>query len=97
MLAEVPLADLSLGYSPLHNVRSGSQYPAAPAMTAEWDDRVVPAHSSKFAASLQHAQHDGHLQLIRIERRSARGSGASIQQKIGISADRLAFLDAHIG
>jgi prolyl oligopeptidase len=86
-----------LGYSPLHNVRSGSKYPATLVMTAERDDRVVPAHSYKFAAALQHAQPDGPPQLIRIERRAGHGSGASLQQRIDMSADRLAFLDAHVG
>ncbi len=86
-----------LGYSPLQNVRSGSRYPATLVMTAERDDRVVPAHSYKFAAALQHAQPDGPPQLIRIERRAGHGSGASIQQRIDMSADRLAFLDAHVG
>jgi prolyl oligopeptidase len=65
-------------------------------MTAERDDRVVPAHSYKFAAALQHAQPQGPPLLIRIERRAGHGSGASLQQRIDMSADRLAFLDAHL-
>ena len=85
------------GYSPLHNVRSGVDYPATLIMTAERDDRVVPAHSYKFAATLQHANPEGAPMLIRIERRAGHGAGTSIQQRIGMSADRLAFLDAHIG
>lgn len=86
-----------LGYSPLHSVRSGSGYPATLVMTAERDDRVVPAHSYKFAATLQHAQPQGPPLLIRIERRAGHGSGASLQQRIEMSADRLAFFDEHIG
>jgi prolyl oligopeptidase len=84
------------GYSPLHNVRAGANYPATLVMTAERDDRVVPAHSYKFAAALQHAQPQGPPLLIRIERRAGHGSGASLQQRIDMSADRLAFLDAHL-
>jgi len=84
------------GYSPLHNVRAGANYPATLVMTAERDDRVVPAHSYKFAAALQHAQPQGPPLLIRIERRAGHGCGASLQQRIDMSADRLAFLDAHL-
>lgn len=86
-----------LGYSPLHNVRAGMNYPATLVMTAERDDRVVPAHSYKFTAALQHAQPQGSPLLIRIERRAGHGSGASLQQRVDMSADRLAFLDEHIG
>ena len=83
------------GYSPLHNVRPGQSYPATLIMTAERDDRVVPAHSYKFAATLQHADPTGNPLLIRIQRRAGHGAGASLRQRIEASADRLAFLDAH--
>ena len=85
------------GYSPLHNVRAGVDYPPTLIMTAERDDRVVPAHSFKFAATLQHANPSGEPMLIRIERQGGHGAGASIEQAVSRSADRLAFLDAFIG
>ena len=85
------------GYSPLHNVRADIDYPPTLVMTAERDDRVVPAHSFKFAATLQHAHPSGEPMLIRIERQGGHGAGASIEQAVSRSADRLAFLDAFIG
>jgi prolyl oligopeptidase len=86
-----------LGYSPLHNVKTDVDYPATLIMTAERDDRVVPAHSFKFAATLQHANPDGEPMLIRIERQGGHGAGASLEQAVSRSADRLAFLDAYVG
>jgi len=86
-----------LGYSPLHNVKTGVDYPATLVMTADRDDRVVPAHSFKFAATLQHANPDGEPMLIRIERQGGHGAGASLEQAVSRSADRLAFLDAYVG
>lgn len=85
------------GYSPLHNVRADVDYPPTLLMTAERDDRVVPAHSFKFAATLQHANPTGNPMLIRIERQGGHGAGASLEQAVSRSADRLAFLDAFIG
>jgi prolyl oligopeptidase len=85
------------GYSPLHNVRAGVDYPPTLVMTAARDDRVVPAHSFKFAATLQHANPDGEPMLIRIETQAGHGAGSSLQQRIDRSADRLAFMDAHVG
>ncbi len=89
--------DYLLGYSPLHNVRSGVDYPPTLITTAERDDRVVPAHSFKFAATLQYANPDGAPMLIRISRQAGHGAGASLEQAVALSADRLAFLDAYIG
>ena len=86
-----------LGYSPLHTVRAGVDYPATLVMTAARDDRVVPAHSFKFAATLQHANPDGEPMLIRIETQAGHGAGSSLQQRIDRSTDRLAFMDAHAG
>lgn len=86
-----------LGYSPLHNVEPDVDYPPTLIMTAERDDRVVPAHSFKFAATLQHAQPTGEPLLIRIERQGGHGAGASLEQAVSRSADRLSFLDAFIG
>ena len=86
-----------LGYSPLHTVRTGVDYPATLVMTAARDDRVVPAHSFKFAATLQHANPDGAPMLIRIETQAGHGAGSSLQQRIERSTGRLAFMDAHAG
>lgn len=86
-----------LGYSPLHTVRAGVDYPATLVMTAARDDRVVPAHSFKFTATLQHANPDGEPMLIRIETQAGHGAGSSLQQRIDRSTDRLAFMDAHAG
>ena len=81
----------------MHNVKTDVDYPATLIMTAERDDRVVPAHSFKFAATLQHANPDGEPMLIRIERQGGHGAGASLEQAVSRSADRLAFLDAYVG
>ncbi|MFM8896253.1 MAG: prolyl oligopeptidase family serine peptidase, partial [Actinomycetales bacterium] len=86
-----------LAYSPVHNVRSGLRYPATMITTAESDDRVVPAHSYKFAAALQQANAGTGPILIRIERGAGHGAGASRAQSISQYADFLAFLDANLG
>jgi len=86
-----------LAYSPLHRLRPGVSYPATLITTAESDDRVVPAHSYKFAAALQTDNASTRPALIRIERGAGHGSGASREQVIGQVADRLAFLDANLG
>lgn len=86
-----------LAYSPVHNVRPGVRYPATLITTAESDDRVVPAHSYKFAAALQADNAGKGPILIRIERGAGHGSGASRDQQIAQIADRLAFIDANIG
>lgn len=90
-----------LGYSPVQNLRPGTSYPATMVMTADTDDRVVPAHSYKFAATLQHDNANTRPMLIRITMGAGHGGGSSgggsVQQDISASADRLAFLDAQIG
>ncbi len=79
-------------YSPLHNLRSGVSYPATLVTTADHDDRVVPAHSFKFAARLQ-ATHEGDAPvLIRIATRAGHGSGKPTAMRIEEAADKLAFL-----
>lgn len=81
-----------LGYSPLHNLRQGVSYPATLITTGDHDDRVVPAHSFKFAAGLQWAQ-SGHAPvLIRIETRAGHGAGKPTAMLIAEAADRWAFL-----
>jgi prolyl oligopeptidase len=79
-------------YSPLHNVRDGAQYPATLITTADHDDRVVPAHSFKFAAALQHAQAGPAPILIRIETRAGHGPGKPTAMQIEQTADEWAFL-----
>lgn len=79
-------------YSPLHNLQPGTRYPATLVTTADHDDRVVPAHSFKFAAALQAAQvADGPPVLIRIETSGGHGAGRPIAKVIQEEADSLAF------
>lgn len=85
-----------LAYSPLHNLRPGTRYPATLITTADHDDRVVPAHSFKFAAALQAAQAGPAPVLIRIEQRAGHGSGRPTHQLIEEAADRWAFLLANL-
>ncbi len=81
-----------LKYSPLHNIKKGTHYPATLITTADHDDRVVPGHSFKFAAALQHAQGGPEPVLIRIETRAGHGAGTPVSKRIAEAADRLAFL-----
>ncbi|MGL4512515.1 MAG: prolyl oligopeptidase family serine peptidase [Lacipirellulaceae bacterium] len=86
------------GYSPYHNVRPGVRFPATMVMTADTDDRVVPMHSFKFAAALQHVQPpDGPPVLLRVETRSGHGAGTPTTKRIEEAADLSAFLWEHIG
>ena len=78
-------------YSPYHNVRSGQAYPAILVTTADTDDRVVPGHSFKYAAALQHADIGDKPHLIRIETRAGHGSGKPTDKKIAEYADMWAF------
>ncbi|MEM6672761.1 MAG: prolyl oligopeptidase family serine peptidase [Planctomycetota bacterium] len=84
-------------YSPYHNAAPGTEYPAILVTTAERDDRVVPAHSFKYAAAVQHAQGGDEPILIRIETRAGHGAGKSREQAIEEVADRWAFLAHHLG
>ncbi len=79
-------------YSPLHNLVSGTRYPAVMVTTADHDDRVVPAHSFKFAAALQEAQAGEAPTLIRIETRAGHGAGTPTTKQIEKLADAYAFL-----
>lgn len=81
-------------YSPLHNIRSGASYPATLILTADHDDRVVPAHSFKYAAALQRAQGGPAPILIRVETAAGHGGGKPTAKIIDESADVLAFLHA---
>ncbi|WP_225421431.1 prolyl oligopeptidase family serine peptidase [Sphingomonas parva] len=84
-------------YSPYHNIRSGTRYPAILATTADTDDRVVPGHSFKYAAALQAAETGDAPKLIRIETRAGHGSGKPTEKVIEEYADMWAFIAAHTG
>src|SRR5882672_10185030 len=79
-------------YSPLHHIKPGTKYPAMLIITGDHDDRVVPAHSFKFAATLQAAQAGTKPVLIRIETRAGHGAGKPTSKVIDESADKWAFL-----
>jgi prolyl oligopeptidase len=79
-------------YSPLHNLKPGTAYPATLITTADHDDRVVPAHSFKFAAALQAAQAGPAPTLIRIETKAGHGVGKPVSKMIDEITDRWAFL-----
>jgi prolyl oligopeptidase len=79
-------------YSPLHNLKAGTAYPATLVTTADHDDRVVPAHSFKFAAALQEAHGGEKPVLIRIETKAGHGAGKPTSKIIEETADRWAFL-----
>ena len=79
-------------YSPVHNTRKGTCYPATMVMTADHDDRVVPAHSFKFAAALQEAQTCDNPVMIRIETKAGHGAGKPTAMIISEQADKWAFM-----
>ena len=81
-----------LAYSPLHNLKEGTSYPATLITTADRDDRVVPAHSFKFAAALQNAHVGDNPVLIRIETKAGHGGGKPTAKIIEQIADQFAFL-----
>ena len=84
-------------YSPVHNVRDGACYPPTLVTTADRDDRVVPWHSYKFAAALQHAQACANPVLIRIETRAGHGAGKPVWMQIDDYADQWAFAARALG
>jgi prolyl oligopeptidase len=84
-------------YSPLHNLRPGTSYPATLIMTADHDDRVVPAHSFKFAAALQRAQAGPAPILIRIAESAGHGAGKPTAKLLDEQADIYAFLLRTLG
>jgi prolyl oligopeptidase len=83
-------------YSPLHNIKTGVTYPATLITTADHDDRVVPAHSFKYAATLQKAASKEHPVLIRIETKSGHGA-SNVTKQIEATADIYAFLMHNLG
>ena len=84
-------------YSPYHNLKPGTHYPATLITTADTDDRVVPGHSFKFAAELQHKQAGPAPVLIRIETRAGHGAGKPTAKQIEELADEWAFLVKNLG
>jgi len=78
-------------YSPYHNIKRGAPYPAVLVVTADTDDRVVPGHSFKYIAALQHAKAGAKPHLIRIETRAGHGSGKPTDKSIAEAADMWAF------
>ena len=84
-------------YSPVHNTRKGTCYPATMVTTADHDDRVVPAHSFKFAAALQDAQSCPNPVFIRIETKAGHGAGKPTSMIIAEQADKWSFLLYNMG
>jgi prolyl oligopeptidase len=80
-----------LGYSPVHNVNEGVSYPATLITTGDHDDRVVPAHSFKFAAHLQDKHKGSNPVLIRIETMAGHGAGTPVSKTIEQLADMYGF------
>jgi prolyl oligopeptidase len=85
------------GFSPLHNLKPGTSYPATMVTTADHDDRVVPAHSFKFAARLQECHKGPNPVLIRIETNAGHGAGKSLTKIIDERADLWSFLFYNTG
>jgi len=84
--------DYLIKYSPLHNLREGVEYPATLVTTGDHDDRVVPAHSFKFAAELQHCHKGKNPVLIRIDTNAGHGAGKPTSKRIEEVADTFAFV-----
>ncbi|WP_027669802.1 prolyl oligopeptidase family serine peptidase [Rheinheimera baltica] len=89
--------DYLRGYSPVHNVKAGVAYPATMVTTADHDDRVVPAHSFKFAAELQAKDAGVNPQLIRIETNAGHGAGTPVSKQIEQMADIFSFTLYNMG
>ena len=79
-------------YSPLHNIKSDTAYPATMIMTGDHDDRVFPAHSFKYAAELQYLQTGPHPILLRVDRRAGHGAGKPTLKALEETADAYTFL-----
>jgi len=86
-----------LGYSPLHNIQKGVAYPATLAITADHDDRVVPAHTFKFMATLQENASCANPALVRIETKAGHGAGKPTDKQIEESADMYSFIMFNLG
>ncbi|MCK9449321.1 MAG: prolyl oligopeptidase family serine peptidase [Bacteroidales bacterium] len=86
-----------LTYSPLHNIREGVEYPATLAITADHDDRVVPAHTFKFMAELQSKHQGGNPVLVRIETQAGHGAGKPTSKLIEENTDMYSFIMYNLG
>ncbi len=84
-------------YSPLHNIKKGVNYPATLAITADHDDRVVPAHTFKFMATLQEKNGGKNPVLVRIETRAGHGAGKPTAKRIEESTDIYSFIMYNLG
>ena len=84
-------------YSPMHNIHPGTKYPPTLITTGDHDDRVVPAHSFKFAATMQAAQAGDAPILIRIETKAGHGAGKPTSKIIEEAGDKWAFLVQSLG
>ena len=84
-------------YSPLHNIKEGVNYPATLVTTADHDDRVVPAHSFKYIATLQEKYKGNNPELIRIDTQAGHGAGKSTEKIIDEAADTWAFIFYNLG
>ncbi|MEZ5037087.1 MAG: prolyl oligopeptidase family serine peptidase [Chitinophagales bacterium] len=89
--------DYLRAYSPIHNVKKGISYPATLITTGDHDDRVVPAHSYKFAAALQSKQIGKNPILIRIDTKAGHGAGKSTEAYINEACDRMTFALFNMG
>ena len=85
------------GYSPLHNLKPGTAYPATLVTTADHDDRVVPAHSFKFAATLQECNAGPNPTLIRIDSKAGHGAGKPMSKVLEEQADIYGFIMYNLG
>ena len=85
------------GYSPLHNIKKGVSYPATLVTTADHDDRVVPAHSFKFAATLQQDQAGSAPVFIRIDSKAGHGGGKPLSKQMEENADIYGFIMYQMG
>ena len=85
------------GYSPLHNLKPGTAYPATLVTTADHDDRVVPAHSFKFAATLQECHAGTNPVLIRIDTKAGHGGGKPLSKVLEEQADIYGFIMQNLG
>jgi prolyl oligopeptidase len=86
-----------IAYSPYHTIKSGVDYPAILATTADTDDRVVPGHTFKYVAALQAAAIGPKPHLVRIETRAGHGAGKPTDKIIAEYADMWAFIAFHTG
>lgn len=94
---DIEMFEYLKGYSPVHNVKAGTAYPATLVTTGDHDDRVVPAHSFKFAAELQEKQVGNNPTLIRIETNAGHGAGTPVSKIIEQYADIFGFTLFNMG